>query len=286
MLDPGEIGQCRALVVREVGGPNQTGCVSELGKAVKHQDAAAQAVGTNLEAGAIRRTRIDAPRPRPGRIVIGSRCGPVVLAVVIDDLEQPCRWIGGSRLAGGERRAVAVLDPLEVALGSREEAGCGSGYLLEAADLAHLRGIDTRPVLGLVGVADGVAAVVSRLLQEPGEYASGCRRIGDPGARGPAVEAGHVVACDDAEVDVPGGLGGPALDPGERSLDAGAIALDAVSIARHRGCPDRHQIFGAGQHEDIRVLGVDVLRQPLVGLARDRRDRLVPADAERSIAGA
>jgi hypothetical protein len=160
-----------------------------------------------------------------------------------------------------EWHTIPVLDTLEVALGCRDEAGRGSRRLLEPPDLARLRRLDAHTVLGLVRVTHDVAAIVARLLEEPGEHPRWRRRICDPRPRAPAVDVGHVVARGDPEVDVPRGLIRPALDPGEQALDTGAIALDAVSIARRRFWrADGHEILGAREHEDIRVFGIDVLR--------------------------
>ena len=111
---------------------------------------------------------------------------------------------------------------------------------------------------------------------------------------------------------------GPALDAREEPLDARPVAADAVAVefvfvndqaagwiahpesvgvalvAWMAGDPGsvrvlpihRHQVFGAGEDEDVRILGVEVLRQALVGLARDRRKGKAPAEAERAVAGA
>jgi len=49
---------------------------------------------------------------------------------------------------------------------------------------------------------------------------------------------------------------------------------------------DGHQVLGAGQDEHVRLDGVLVPRQPLVGLAGNRGKGKAPSDAERTIAGA
>lgn len=48
----------------------------------------------------------------------------------------------------------------------------------------------------------------------------------------------------------------------------------------------RHQVFGAGKDKDVGFLCVSVLRQSLVGLARDGGKREAPTEAERSVASA
>ena len=117
------------------------------------------------------------------------------------------------------------------------------------------------------------------------------------------VEGEDVVLGDRAPVDIARRADlGPALDAGEQPLDARPVAADAVAVefvfvndqaadgsrtqnpsrpagTRMAGDPGsvrvlpehRHQVFGAGEDEDVRLLGVEVLRQALVGLARDRR---------------
>ena len=47
-----------------------------------------------------------------------------------------------------------------------------------------------------------------------------------------------------------------------------------------------HQILGAGEDEDVGLLGVPIPGQPLVRLAGDRGKREAPAEAERAVAGA
>ena len=48
----------------------------------------------------------------------------------------------------------------------------------------------------------------------------------------------------------------------------------------------RHQIFGAGEHEHVGFLRIEVLRQAFVGLAGNGGQREAPAEAKRPVAGA
>src|SRR5262249_34527231 len=114
------------------------------------------------------------------------------------------------------------------------------------------------------------------------------------------VPGGDVVLGDGAPEDFRRiGRFGPALDAGEEALDTRAVAPDVVALAtygplwkvfRHPlagGVLDKdgHQVFRAREYENVRVDGVEVLWESLVGLARDRRQRKAPAEAEWTIAG-
>src|SRR6266516_2124191 len=96
-----------------------------------------------------------------------------------------------------------------------------------------------------------------------------------------------VVAADGAPVDDAGQVFGPALDACEEALDPWAVALDGearrVWDAGRGG--DRHQIFRAGEDEDIRLLLVAIERQALIGLPGDGWERESPAQAEGTVAG-
>ena len=125
----------------------------------------------------------------------------------------------------------------------------------------------------------------------------GCR-IGDARAGIFAIEGEDVLLGDGAPVHVAGvGDAGPALDAGEKPLDAGPVARDAIgdaidSSGRERlALPfptdlDHHgnKILRSGKNEYIRVLGIDIPRKPFVGLARDLRRSERPAKSERPIA--
>jgi len=109
---------------------------------------------------------------------------------------------------------------------------------------------------------------------------------------------------------------GPALDPREEPFDARPVAANPVAVelvlvhdqaallVAHpesvgvllvswiAGDPrsvsvlpiHRDQVLSAGEDEDIRVLHVAVLRQPLLSLTRDRRKGKAPPEAERAVA--
>src|SRR5262245_7258162 len=47
-----------------------------------------------------------------------------------------------------------------------------------------------------------------------------------------------------------------------------------------------NEVFRTGQDEDVRVHSIQVWREPLVGLASDRRKRKAPAETERTVARA
>src|SRR5262245_20792374 len=112
--------------------------------------------------------------------------------------------------------------------------------LLEAMDLARPGRVDAGVVLRLVRVARDVAAIVSRLFEEPREDARRRGRMEDARGRASAVHVGHVVAGGDAKVGVSGELVSPALDPGEQSFHARAIAPDTVAVAGLVGRLDRN----------------------------------------------
>ena len=78
----------------------------------------------------------------------------------------------------------------------------------------------------------------------------------------------------------------PALDAGERLLDARAIAADAVAFALRMAAFGQHQIFRAGQIENIGFLEVAILRQAFVGPAGDGGQGDVPAHSEDAVAAA
>jgi hypothetical protein len=131
------------------------------GEMVEHQDAPAQAVRSDLEAGAIAGERIEAARPWRRR-VRRQRCRQVVLAVVEDELEAPvARLRDGLRRGevGKVGRPVAVEHALDVALRRSRDVG--------AVALVHRRSIDTSRVLRLVLVDDDVALVVVGLADQP-----------------------------------------------------------------------------------------------------------------------
>jgi hypothetical protein len=218
-----------------------------------------------------------------------------VVAVVEDDLEHP---VGGGDLgrreeprpaAGGgveERRAVAVADALDVAVG-----GAADVVPRPAVALVEVRRVDAGAVLRLVAVERGVALVVPHLADQPAEDARGVERVGDPRAGVEPVDREHVVAGRRAPVDVARGADpGPALDAREAGLDPGAVAADAVAVELVVRPVRRHQVLDAGEQEDVGLLGVpvpvEIPGQAGVGLAGDRGQGEAPAEAERAVPGA
>src|SRR5204863_9015655 len=101
----------------------------------------------------------------------------------------------------------------------------------EAVRVARGAGVDPGGVLGLVAVADDVAAIVAGLLEQPREHPLGVIGVGDPRLGALAVDAEHIVARDRAPVRIAGGMVGPALDPREQALDARPKPLHAVVAA-------------------------------------------------------
>src|SRR5690606_35313626 len=92
----------------------------------------------------------------------------------------------------------------------------------------------------------------------------------------------------------------PALDPRVEPFDARPVTIDRVAFAIVRGVlrvvddlpdprialPDQdgHEVLAARKDEDVALLAIQVARQPLLGLAPDRREADVPAQAERPVA--
>ena len=187
--------------------------------------------------------------------------------------------------------SVAVADSLEIAV--RRAA-----WVVAIAPVAFVGAgqIDADAVLGFVFVENGVALVVTGFTNQPREDAQGIDRVGDARVRVFAVEGEDVVLGDGAPVDIAIGVASPTLDSREQPFDARAVAADAVAVdfvfvnhseprARARSTlRNRDQVFGAGEDEDIGLLGVVIPRQAFVGLARDRRQRKAPAEAEGAVA--
>jgi hypothetical protein len=262
-----------------------------VGEVMEHQDAPAQPVGAHLEARAIDRERVVAAAPG-ARLV--ERMGVVraVLAVVEDELEAPVGGQGCPRCVGkvGEvRHAVAVAHTLDVAVGTARRAA--------AVALVQVHGVHALRVFRLVAVARDVALVVVGLADQPTERAARVGRVRDPALLGAAVPGGDVVARNGSPEGVRRiGCVRPMLDASEQALDARAVTLDLVDRAEGRARfalrgevtrdKSRHQVLGSRQNENVRLGATAVLRNPLVGLARDRRQREAPAKAERTVAGA
>jgi hypothetical protein len=93
--------------------------------------------------------------------------------------------------------------------------------------------------------------------------------------------------------------GYPPLDAREQTLDAWAVVMDSerLTVERSRSrrlafpslailFKNRDQVLGTGQKVNVRFLGVEVSWQPLVSLARDRRQTQAPAETERAVARA
>ena len=271
----------RALgLVLEIGRVDEARLAAELREVMEHEDPAAAAVAAHLEAGPVAGERIRANRP--GGELLRRRDVRIVLAVVEHDLEQPG--------IGLERRAIAVLDPLDMTIGK-------DGGRLQPMPLFRGRSAHPGEIFLLVLVDDQVAAVVLARLDQPAEDAGRIVRIGDPRAGAAAVIGGEVVPGDRAPVGDAGGRLGPALDPREQPLGPRPVALDEVAPRGQRARllvagtagQHRHQVLGARQDEGVavaRMRCVLVPGQPLVGLARDGRESQPDAPAERAIARA
>ncbi len=123
-----------------------------------------------------------------------------MLAVVEDDLEHPARVrdlvldsgrIEEPRTPSGvveQWRAVAVQDPLEIAVGS-------PAIVVSRSTVPLVRGTEVHAgaVLLAVAVQDSVAAVVAGLADEPREDPARLERIGDAGTAGEPVDGQDVV---------------------------------------------------------------------------------------------
>src|SRR5207248_2749429 len=104
----------------------------------------------------------------------------------------------------------------------------------------------------------------------------GVRWIEDAGVVVAAIEGREVLPRDRAPVDLSRGSVGPSLDAREESLDPRTIAMnrearraDVVLGPAAVRLEDGHEVFCVGEDVDVRLAGVVVLRQALVGLARD-----------------
>ncbi|MFO7566461.1 MAG: hypothetical protein R6X02_27710 [Enhygromyxa sp.] len=270
--------------MNEVGRGDQVGVFAELlVEVVKHQHPPTQPPRADLEAGPIGGEGVGPDGPGP---IFGRRdlellaVDGAVLAVVEDDLEQPIAFDEGS--------AVAVLDPLEVALRLHGRGG-------QAWPLLGRLHVHAFEILGLVLVDDDVAAVVVALLEQPRKHPLGIPGIGHARVASLAKQARDIIGRDRPPVDLASGLRGPALDPRKAALDPRAKAVDQVPLPNLR--PDLallvelvHEILNARQHEGVapRQIGVSVtiLGQALVGLARDRGHAHHPAQSKRAVAEA
>ncbi len=286
--------------VREIGRADEAVDVDRrlAAEVVEHQRAPAQTIGAHLEPAAMRGEGVHPAGPRRTGIRWHGRID-IVFAVVEDHLEAPIR---GKRCGrrGGEvgkvGRAVAVENPLQVRVGRAGQVG--------AIPLVCLREIHAVRIFALVAVDDDVARVVVAFADQPSENACGIVWIGDAGVPIPAVPRRDVVPGDRAPESIESIVRiDPALDARKEALDPRPIAVNGVPPAVHR--PEarqaghdllhpsgpvvdegRHQILGARQHERVGFAGVVVPRHSLVRLARDRRQREPPAEAERAIAAA
>lgn len=154
--------------------------------------------------------------------------------------------------------------------------------------------MDAGGILGLVSIANDVAAIITGFFEEPREHVCAVLRIRDARLCGPAIDIQDVVARGGAPVDIAGGSVGPAFDPSEQPFRTRSIALDPVLATldeirlRSSACRNANldQILSAREHERVRASGIEIARETLVGLARDSRHGQIPADAEGPIAGA
>ena len=249
---------------------------------VKHQQPPAQPVGADLKAGPVAGERV---RPAcPWGVFCGGGCGRVVFAVVEHHLEAPV--VGQSRklfIPRQVRGVVAVEDAFEVAVGADDPMRFAGG-------VGHVGA-----VFGLVEVADGVAAVIEAQIQQPAEDPGGVGGVGDAALRVLAVQVGDVAAADGAPVHISGCQVGPAFDAGEpgfhpwpvgaHSKVCSPICVDAWGPGVTGFLKQPDEVFIARKHEHVGVDGVVVAGQAFGGLAGDRRNTEVPAQAERAVAG-
>src|SRR5262249_8320752 len=104
---------------------------------------------------------------------------------------------------------------------------------------------------------------------------------------------GDIVLADRAPMNLAGSDVSPALDSGEQALDAGAVAMDYISRfsgvvfkSRSVRLENRNQVLGTRTNVDVRLLGIAILREPVVCLPSDGWDVKGRADAERPVARA
>ena len=308
--DRGDERADRRLAVGEIGrGDQAVGADAGLaGEVVEHQDAAAQAHRPDLEARDVGRERVGARRPRYGvadrRVVARVRIVGVVLAVVEDHLEQPAGLrerrgrdvVRPPARAVQQRCAVAIAHPLELAAGGPPRVVGGP-----AVALVRLREVDPGAVLGLVLVDHRVALVVAGLADQPAEDPVRVLRVADLRGGVAAEDRQLVVGRDRAPVGAAAPAVGPALDAREQALDPRpeaqhVVAFDVVLVEQRVAARVGHElavlvedergdeILGAGEDEHVGLLVVGVAGEALVGLARDRRQREPPAEAERPVA--
>ncbi len=205
-----------------------------------------------------------------------------MVAVVEDNLEVKGGGQGslGARLGPARevRRRVPVANSLEVAL--HATLGVGS------VSLVGLREVDSRRVLRDVLVNGDVALVVERTADEVREDAERVARGRDAALGIDAVEGGYVVARDAAPVALGRVHHHPSFDAREQALRAGPVGVDVIGDAvddtpgpdtRTGRVEDGDQVLGAGENEDVGLVGVEVPRQALVRLAGYGRDAQVPA---------
>jgi hypothetical protein len=134
-------------------------------------------------------------------------------------------------------------------------------------------------VLGLVLIADDVSLGVEGFFEKPAEDTKWVGGIGNPAvcrlvARS-AVNAGDVVLGDGAPMDI-AITPRPALDAGEKPLGSRPTSVNRV--ARDSpifkpgpvGIEDGNRILCRRQDEDVRVFGIPIAPDTLVGLSQER----------------
>src|SRR5262249_27386825 len=94
-------------------------------------------------------------------------------------------------------------------------------------------------------------------------------------------------------VTFPGRFMRPSFDSRKQSFYTWTIAMDYViwESCRVFKSPSiwlqfRHKFFRAGKNKDVRFISILIFRQSLVGFPRDCRERQIPPQSERPIAGA
>ena len=280
MADAREVREGRALVVLEVGRPDEHGILAELvGKPMEHEHATTKPVGADLEPRPVARKRVEPAGPV--RAVVRGWRVLIVLAIVENELEVKVAW----RLRIGD---VAVEDAFQVQV--REK-----GALLESPLLVNRRR-DAVAVLRLVHVADNVAPIVVGLFEEPPKHtlvAVWIRGVGDARLRALAVDTRDVVLGRGLPVDVAVGLG-HSLDAREGGFDSRPVTL----TSRERSRRERHnvahpglavlaqsgnEILGPGQNEGVAIPVVAVLGQAPLGLVAHGGHGERPAEPEGAI---
>src|SRR5262249_51653645 len=151
-------------------------------------------------------------------------------------------------------------------------------------------------------IDDRVPLVVIALANQPAKDVTWIHRISDARFRRAAINSEHVVLRNRAPMRLAVADTRPSFDAREQPFNPRPVALDHVAVSRlfiinqatllvtnpasvEILFEDRYEILCARDDEDIRFLGVAVLRQALVCLSSDGRQREIPTYAKRTVAG-